>query len=60
MTPYRHQRARVIWNLRHHMGLSYGRIARSAGISAVRVRQIVMEETARRGAARVSVLKVAA
>jgi DNA-directed RNA polymerase sigma subunit (sigma70/sigma32) len=47
-TPYRHQRARVIWNLHCHMGRSYGRIARSAGISRERVRQIVMEETARR------------
>ncbi len=49
-TPYRDQRAAVIYNLHRYMGRPYRRIARSAGISAVRVRQIVMEETARRGA----------
>jgi hypothetical protein len=44
----RDQRARVIYNLHRHMGRPYRRIARSAGVSAVRVRQIVMEEARRR------------
>ncbi len=43
----RNQRNKVILNL-HRMGRSYRQIARSAGISRVRVRQIVLQERERR------------
>ncbi len=45
--PPRDQRNNVIFNL-HLMGRSYGQIARSSGLSRVRIRQIILREWDRR------------